>query len=191
MDKLDSLLLELTCGDDDRAEAAAMELGGYGEGALCPLERLSSGDDPAGRWWATRALAEFPSKQSAPHLIRVLQDTDASVRQCAAQALYQQPHASAIPALIHALLDSDSLVARLSGNALISIGSPAVLPLIDALKHGPTIQQIETARALSLIGDLRAIPALFEALDNDSSLIEYWANEGLERMGVGMVFFQP
>jgi NADPH-dependent ferric siderophore reductase len=46
-------------------------------------------------------------------------------------------------------------------------------------------------RVLALVGDKSSIPALFEALDSDSMLIEYWANEGLERMGVGMVFFKP
>ena len=29
------------------------------------------------------------------------------------------------------------------------------------------------------------------ALDDSSALIEYWAGEGLEKMGVGMVFYKP
>jgi hypothetical protein len=37
-----------------------------------------------------------------------------------------------------------------------------------------------------MIGDTRAVPGLFEALEG-SALQEYWAEEGLERMGVGMV----
>jgi HEAT repeat protein len=51
--------------------------------------------------------------------------------------------------------------------------------------------RIQAARALALIGDTRAIPELFNALDGDSALLEYWAGEGLEKMGVGMVFFTP
>jgi len=50
---------------------------------------------------------------------------------------------------------------------------------------------VEAVRALAKIGDQRAIPALFEALDDNSALIEYWASEGLEKMGVGMVFYKP
>jgi HEAT repeat protein len=50
---------------------------------------------------------------------------------------------------------------------------------------------MEAMRALALIGDQRSIPLLFEALDSDSMLMEYWANEGLERMGVGMIFYKP
>jgi HEAT repeat protein len=191
MDELGSLLIELTCGDDERAEAAALALIRYGKGALFSLQQLSAGSNPAERWWATRALAEFPSEQAALHLIRALQDIDPAVRQCAAQGLYYKPHESAVPALVKALLDNDSLVARLAANALISIGSPAVPPLIEALQHGPPHQQMESIRALAMICDQRAIPALFNELDDDSSLIEYWANEGLERMGVGMSFFKP
>jgi hypothetical protein len=32
---------------------------------------------------------------------------------------------------------------------------------------------------------------MFAALNEDSALIEYWANEGLDRMGVGMKLFAP
>ena len=42
-----------------------------------------------------------------------------------------------------------------------------------------------------MIGDTRAIPELYKMLDSDSALLEYWASDGLERMGVGMVFFAP
>jgi HEAT repeat protein len=58
------------------------------------------------------------------------------------------------------------------------------------MESGSHIARLEAARALASIGDTRAIPALFDALD-DSALLEYWANEGLERMGVGMCFFSP
>jgi len=57
--------------------------------------------------------------------------------------------------------------------------------------QGDPLVRIEVVRALSKLGDQRAIPALFEALDDSSALIEYWASEGLEKMGVGMVFFKP
>ena len=53
------------------------------------------------------------------------------------------------------------------------------------------LARLEAVRALSKIGDQRSIPALFECLDDSSALIEYWAGEGLEKMGVGMVFYKP
>ena len=51
--------------------------------------------------------------------------------------------------------------------------------------------RLEAARALSEIGDTRAIPVLFKALEEGSVVLEYWASEGLEKMGVGMTFFEP
>ena len=63
--------------------------------------------------------------------------------------------------------------------------------LLDAMQHGEHLARLEAVRALAKIGDQRAIPALFEALDDSSALIEYWASEGLEKMGVGMVFYKP
>ena len=51
--------------------------------------------------------------------------------------------------------------------------------------------RIEAARALAFIGDSRAIPYLFQLLNEDSMILDYWANEGLDRMGVGMIYVQP
>ena len=80
---------------------------------------------------------------------------------------------------------------RLAGDALAAIGSQTVPLLLDAMQNGEHIVRLEAVRALAKIGDESAIPALFEALDDRSALIEYWANEGLEKMGVGMVFYKP
>ncbi|MBM3122987.1 MAG: HEAT repeat domain-containing protein, partial [Chloroflexi bacterium] len=46
-------------------------------------------------------------------------------------------------------------------------------------------------RALAMNEDPGAIPALYAALEDPSSMVEYWAGEGLERRGLGMVYFQP
>jgi HEAT repeat protein len=59
------------------------------------------------------------------------------------------------------------------------------------MQKGEHITRLEAVRALAKIGDDCAIPALCEALDDNSALIEYWASEGLEKMGVGMVFYKP
>jgi HEAT repeat protein len=89
------------------------------------------------------------------------------------------------------LSDEDALTRRLAGDALAAIGSQTVPLLLDAMQNGEHIVRLEAVRALAKIGDESAIPALFEALDDRSALIEYWANEGLEKMGVGMVFYKP
>lgn len=195
---LDELLLELTSGDDERAEGAVRSLSGYGEAALDALRSMLASPDVDRRWWAVRALAEIPGGAAIPFIIQALSDEDPAVRQCAALGLCQQPDIPddsvaevVVPALIEAMASNDALLARLAANALTCIGAAAVPALLDLLANSPDPVRLEAARALALIGDTRAIPALFEALEDDSALMEYWANEGLERMGVGMVFFQP
>jgi len=93
--------------------------------------------------------------------------------------------------LLLLLSDEDALTRRLAGDALVAIGSQVIPQLLDAMQNGEHITRLEAVRALAKIGDERAIPTLFEALDDNSALIEYWASEGLEKMGVGMVFFKP
>jgi HEAT repeat protein len=51
--------------------------------------------------------------------------------------------------------------------------------------------RLEAARALAVIGDTRAIPVLFKVFEGDSAIMEHWAEKGLEKMGVGTVFFEP
>jgi HEAT repeat protein len=46
-------------------------------------------------------------------------------------------------------------------------------------------------RSLSEIGDHRAIPAMMKALGEESALLQYWATEGLQRLGLDMVYMKP
>jgi len=191
IDWMDDLLLDLTSGDDERAERAARRLVEHGEAAIAALRPLLVAPQAETRWWAVRALAEIPGGWSVPWSIEALTDADLGVRQCAALGLSRQPDEQAVPALVDAMSSDDALLARLAANALASIGAAAVPALLDLLENGPQPVRLEAVRALAMIGDTRTIPALFNALDEDSALLEYWANEGLERMGVGMVFFKP
>jgi HEAT repeat protein len=93
--------------------------------------------------------------------------------------------------LIEALESEDSLLVRLAADALVAAGAPAVEKLIAGLESGKPNARIEAARALALIGDTRAVPALIKLLDSDSLSLQHWANEGLEKMGVGMSYFKP
>jgi HEAT repeat protein len=105
--------------------------------------------------------------------------------------LSEQPSEAAIPDLIALLEDEDHLLARLAGDALIALGSLALPQLIQTLESGHPAAQIEAARALALIGDINAIAALFAAWQGDSAMVQYWAEIGFEKMGVGMQFFAP
>lgn len=189
--ELEPLLEELSGGDDERAEAAAGQLAAAGPTVIPTLGTLLASQDPDKRWWAARVLAEISDPQALPLLLKAFEDPDRSVRQCAALALRQHPGAEAIPALAQALGDSDRLLAHLAADALIANGEAALPALLEVMQNGPQAARLEAVRALAAIGDTRAIPALFNALDEPSALIEFWAEQGLERMGVGMMFFKP
>lgn len=190
IDKFD-LITEFTCGSDKRAEVAALQLAAAGSHSLLTLREFLQDQDADIRWWATRALAEIHTPESTPLLLQALRDSEPEVQQCAALALRRQPNSDAITKLIQALNAPDRLLARLAGDALIAIGEDAVPALIEVIENNPQSARLEAVRALSAIGDARAIPILIKVLDQDSAIMEHWAEQGLEKMGVGMVFFKP
>ena len=191
MQGLDFCLSELFCNDDNRAELAAQQISSFGDTVLPALQETMTSPNSDVRWWSVRALAEFDSQATNTVLVRSLEDSEPDVRQCAAQGLATQADPNSIPALISALNDEDSLVSRLAANALIRIGEASVLPLIGLIKAPDSPARFEAMRALALIADERSVPTLFDALDDDAILVNYWAHEGLERLGIGMQFYSP
>jgi HEAT repeat protein len=191
MVELEAFIQALSSGDDSRAEPAARQIAAQGEAALPALQPLLTHPNADTRWWAVRTLADLHGVDVVPYLMQALADSEPGIRQCAARGLQERPDERALPGLIAALQDDDSLVVRIAANALVAAGEMAVPALLQAAQDGSQKSQLEAMRALALIGDQRSIPFLFEALDSDSMLMEYWANQGLERMGVGMVFFNP
>jgi HEAT repeat protein len=191
MSDLNTLLEELTCGQDERAEQAVPALVACSEQALPELLELANAPTPETRWWALRTLAEIESPVAAQRLASALDDPSPEVRQCAALGLGQQPTGEATPRLLELLADPDRLLARLAGDALIATHQAAVPGLIEVLANGHPAARIEAARALAWISDPRAIGPLFEAWQEGSALLQHWAEEGLDRMGVGMQFFKP
>jgi len=191
MNKIEALIAELICGDDKRAEVAASELVSFGKRAIPALLHLLESEQEDIRWWAIRTLAEIQDECIPPVLIESLNDPDETIRHCAALALRYHPNEAAIPTLIAALNSPDSLLAQLAADALIAIGKSAVEPLIEVVQGSNQSARLEAVRALAKIADTRAIPTLYAVLDENSAALEYWANEGLERMGVGMLYFKP
>jgi HEAT repeat protein len=185
------LIAEFTCGSDQRAELAALQLSAAGPQSLEILHELLEEQNPEVRWWATRSLADIRTTEAVPLLLIALNDSDPGVQQCAALALRSQPDPAAIPQLILSLDAEDRLLTRLAGDALIAIGGDAVPHMIALMEAGSQSARLEASRALAAIGDTRAIPVLIKVLDQDSALMEHWAEQGLEKMGVGTVFFEP
>ncbi len=191
MSNLQVLISQLTAGDDQRAEIAVEKIVKHGQLALPDLCALSSSGDADIRWWALRALSMIVSPNALTVLRAGLHDSDLSVRQCAALGLKQQPSKTAIPELVEVLDEKDQLIKRLAAEALIAIGPDSVPALIQELQRADSSARAEAARALSIIEDKRAIPVLFDALDDHSMLVQHWAEEGLTRLGIGMTFFSP
>ena len=188
---LQALLQELTSGNDLSAESAAESISQYGQQAVDELAILLQSDQPDSRWWAVRALAEFSSQEAAALLTQALNDAEAEVQRCAALALHRQPCPQAVPDLITLLDSADRLLARLAANALIACGQQATPALLQVIRGASQAARIEAARVLAAIGDQASISTLFNLLDEDSAFLEYWANQGLESMGIGMAFFSP
>jgi HEAT repeat protein len=185
-------MAELISGNDDRAEAATHELAAMGDRALDPLLALQNSKEDDHRWWATRALAALNTPHAGPALAQALEDDTPAVRQCAALALRHHPSPAAIPALIRSLADDDRLTARLAADALSALGPQAIPALAKASGGANPAARIEAVRALAAMEDPEAIPALYAAFqEGGSSLMEYWAEHGLQRLGLGMVYFNP
>jgi HEAT repeat protein len=191
MKDIQAQIQALTSGDDQRAEAAVKALAHAGKQALPAIQKLLASPNADTRWWAAWAMASIEHPQVPGLLRELLKDPDLSVRQCAALALRAQPTLEAIPDLIGLLQEQDSVLVRLAGAALTAIGKQAVPALLELVQEGNQKARLEAVRTLAMIGDERAISTLFDVSQEDSAIIEYWANEGLDRLGIGMVFFNP
>ena len=190
-ERLTQWLANLQDCDDDQGEAIVQRIASLGETASAKLSQAYQSADAGLRWWIVRASAELPGQGMLALDLKALGDPDREVRHCAALALQQRASPEAVDALVACLGDNDSLLARLSANALVAIGKPAVPALVLSLQSAPAKVRMEAVRALALIGDTRCVPILFNLLEDESSIVEYWAAEGLERMGIGMSFFHP
>jgi HEAT repeat protein len=184
-----SVLDELFSGDDERAQAAASQVTADD---LPALRAALAEEDPDRRWWAVAALAagSIPNEHATELLTDALRDADVDVRAAAVHSLGGRAASEAVAPLMRALADPSDYVDRLAADALIHIGRPAVPELIDALMHDPHPRvRAGAARALAYSGDPAAIPALFGALEDDSLLVQHWVDEGLDKLGVGQVYF--
>jgi len=84
------------------------------------------------------------------------------------------------------------MTSNLAMNALIKIGKESVPTLIECVKNkSPQSARIQALRALAELRDHRAIPTMMQVMEEDSVLLQHWAKEGLERLGLDMVYIKP
>lgn len=189
---LQDALHELTSGDETRAEHAVVTLVNLGQDAIPALLDLALSPDLDTRWWAVRTLAQTPHAPTNCLLPFLSADPSPEVRQCAALGLAVKADADATSALIQALSDADSMTASLATNALLKIGKDTVPALIECVKNSRSQSaRIHALRALAELRDKRAIPVMMQVMDEESALLQHWAKEGLERLGLDMVYIKP
>ncbi|MFQ5407541.1 MAG: HEAT repeat domain-containing protein [Anaerolineales bacterium] len=189
--EIDALVAALTAGDDEQAEAAAQQLASHGAAALAALHPLLRSDDPDVRWWAVRTLGEVSAAGVTQLLLRQLDDPNENVQAAAIHGLGLSGNAAAAEPLAAKLSVRGGYIARQAGEALVKLGDAAVSVLLDALQDGDQGVRVEAARALAHMTQAEAIPELFNALDDESALVSYWADIGLDKRGVGQVYFKP
>ena len=188
---LDELLADLISGDDACAEAAMQALAALGSEALPALREIAASPAPGQRWWAISTLAQIEAVD-VDWLIAALDDNAIEVQQSAVLGLTKHPHPKVASALLDLLPSPNSILRNLTMNALIALGKdaiPALLTFIDEHKEKDSAR-ISAIRALASIADTRAIPALMAASEEDSALIQHWAEEGLENLGLDMVYMK-
>lgn len=185
---------ELISGDDRRAEKVIPSIVDLGTAAIPALLELTHSQLEDQRWWAVRALAASPHTRTED-LLPLLNDSASQVRAATALALSLHPHEKAVSALTQALADEDSMTAGLAGNALVKIGGPAVSNLIEVMnvddRKTPLHIRILILRTLADIRDHRAIPVFMKSMNEESAVLQYWAQIGLERLGLDMVYIKP
>ena len=191
MSTLQGLLNDLASGDEVRAENAVTPLIELGQDAIPALMDLTQSSNVDSRWWALRTLAQSPLCLTEWLVPFLSNDPAPEVRQCAALGLGNRPDESAAQPLVRALSDEDNMVGSLAANALVKIGKAVVPSLIEVVKNAPQSARIHALRALAEIRDHRAIPILLKVMEEDSALLQHWATEGLNNLGLDMVYIKP
>jgi HEAT repeat protein len=189
---LAQLQIELTSGDDTRAEAAALAIGKLGAQALPMLRELLTHPKADIRWWSTRTLGEIKSAEAIDLLIDRCADAEINLRVCAIVALGQfgEQAAPAVAALIERMVKGNVFEGTLAADTLAQIGTAATDELVRVLQQGDAPMRGRAARALARIADPKSIPALIAALDDESPIVEHYANEVLPKLGVGTILLK-
>ncbi|MFB3885687.1 MAG: DUF302 domain-containing protein [Thermodesulfobacteriota bacterium] len=84
--------------------------------------------------------------------------------------------------LVMGLSSGDETIRIHSRESLVKIGRPAVVTLIQALRHGTRWVRWEAAKILGEIGDPMVAPALVAALKDEEFDVRWLASEGLTKM---------
>jgi HEAT repeat protein len=132
---------------------------------------------------AVHILGIMGNASTTSTLIAALHDHSPAVRVQAAKALGRIGDPSAVPALVQALHDADEAMSSQIFSALEHLGSKAVPVLLEEAKSSSPWIRWNSFRALSAIGDYRALPLLVAALGDDDRSVAWMSAKGLVHFG--------
>ena len=206
---IEALIQKLKHTDSRVRSSAAEALGTIGdERAVEPLIPVFEDEDGDVRKNAVKAFGKIVDEKAVEPLIQFLKDEDSWVQEGAVEALGEmgwQPKddiekanyffaksewnnlvemgTPAIEPLIQALKVESGSIRDKSAEALGEIGEPAVEPLIQALKDEESDVRKSAAKALGTIGDERAVELLIHALNDEDDWVRSSAAEALGEIG--------
>ena len=182
-DAVEPLTYVLTRPDEDEAAFAAYLLGKIGsEKSAVPLMLAAKSSGERLRSVAIGALGNCGDTLAVPILIEALADTMPSVRRKAAHSLGQLKDVAAARALVPLLGDSCANIRYAASYAIASIGDSSVATLLLERFKSDSIDEIERfhiVETLGLLHSRRALPLLFELLEDPSFLDRGFACQAL------------
>lgn len=148
--------------DTDVQEAAWRALNNNQKLTIDDALQMLSSEYRGSRQLAAFSLQSIPGDRALNALLLCLQDPDWFVRLTAIQSLAALRSSKSVSALTELLANEQNAdVMQNIINALTEIHDPGAVPaLIEATYHSSAGVRYEAARALGVLGDRRAIPAL-------------------------------
>ncbi len=186
-DEVDKLIKQLNDKSWSHRQYAASRLGDIKDPrAVEPLIAALQDTRLSVRQAAAVSLGKIKDVRAAEPLLVAVNDPEGPLRYDATNAFLElgeikDPHA--IESLIGALKYNDGRVRQKAVESLVSIGTPAVQPLLAAIKDSHAIVRSNAAWALGKIKDPRGVDALIVALKDADANVKNEAVSALASIG--------
>lgn len=187
---LDSLLAAIHANDDEAAEQVVTQYTAESAPVLDDILSLLDADDADRRWWAVRTaaavapLTEGSMARLEGPLRQRLYDADPAVRCAAALAVGHLQLTGLVDELASALSDESGWVRSSAADALALLGEPAVPALLRVLAGTAQGARTRAAYALSKIHTMEVANAFYHCLQDENRLVQTYAYDTLEQMGL-------
>ena len=175
--------------DDDLAESLVRRWTADAAPPLTEMLAWLDAPDADRRWWGVRALTAVAHVTGGGETLLAplrqrLHDDDPSVRCASALALAELGLLEATPDLVETLGDDSGWVRASAADALALLGEGAVPALAAVLADSQQGARSRAAYALSKIRTLATANVFYHYLQDENPLVQAYANDTLEQMGL-------